>query len=157
MVEMQSIQFSGLNFSDSVEIKRIARIHQTGPLDWIKGYEVSEEAVEQTYKVLSESNDNPKTHVIVARDENENLVGFHWVSLGTEQGDVSARIESLWVDKKYRRKGIAKKLKQLGEAWMKENGAKKVSTAVFYVNKKMIEFNLKEGFTPGQVQMTKEL
>ena len=65
---MQGVQFSGLNFSDQEEIKRIARIHQSGPLDWIEGYEVSEEAVEKMYTVLNESKDNSKIHVIVARD-----------------------------------------------------------------------------------------
>ena len=153
---MIDIRFSGLNFSNQDEIRRVARVHVEAPLDWIEGYHVSEEAVEQTYKVLGESEDNPKTHVIVARDKDERLVGFHWISIVLDDED-SGRIESLWVDENYRRKGIATKLKVLGEIWMKENGAIQVLTTVFYVNKKMIDLNIKEGFTPGQVQMTKRL
>ncbi|MEM7124832.1 MAG: GNAT family N-acetyltransferase [Chloroflexota bacterium] len=153
---MKDIQFSGLDFSNQGEISRIARIHMEGPLDWIEGYQVSEEAVEQTYKVLSESNDNPNTHVIVARDRDKSLVGFHWISIVPEDED-SARIESLWIDESYRRRGIATKLKGLGEVWVKEKGAKQIITTVFYVNKKMIDLNIKEGFVPGQVQMTKQL
>ena len=153
---MQNIQFSGLNFDDEEEIKRIARVHQSGPLDWIEGYEVSEEAVEKMYTVLDESRDNPKMHVIVARDAEGNLVGFHWVNLDKED-ETSAHIHSLWVAEQHRRKGVAKKLKSLGEDWMREQGAKRVTTAVFYVNKKMIELNLQAGFVAGQVEMTKEL
>ena len=96
-------------------------------------------------------------HVVVARDEEGNLAGFHWVSVEDEGGEVSARIESLWVDQGHRRKGIARELKRLGEAWLRARGAKRITTGVFYVNKAMIELNLKEGFTPWQVQMTKEL
>ena len=40
---------------------------------------------------------------------------------------------------------------------MRAQGAKRVTTAVFYVNKKMIDLNLQAGFVPGQVEMTKEL
>jgi len=117
---------------------------------------VSEEAVDQTYKVLSESDNNPKTYVIVARDGDESLVGFHWVSIASDDGN-SGRIESLWIDENYRRKGVATELKVLGEIWMKERGAEQVITTVFYVNKKMIDLNIKAGFAPGQVQMTKQL
>ena len=153
---MQNIQFSGLNFADQEEIKRIARIHQSGPLDWIEGYEVSEEAVEKMYTVLNESEGNSKMHVIVARGADNDLVGFHWVNLDKED-KTSAHIHSLWVAEQHRRKGIAGKLKSLGEDWMRAQGAKRVTTAVFYVNKKMIDLNLQAGFVPGQVEMTKEL
>ena len=149
------IHFSGLDFSNNDELKQVAYIHQQGPLNWIEDYQVSEEAVEQTFQVLKESSRNPNTHVITAKDE-AILIGFHWISLDSEDKSL-ARIESLWVADQYRRQGIARRLKQLGEVWMKEQGAKQVKTAVFYVNKKMIEFNLREGFIPGQLEMTKEL
>ena len=156
---MDDITFSGLDFANLEEIKTIARLHQSAPLenDWIEGYEVKEASVEQTYTVLSNSLGSTKTHVVVARDTGDKLVGFHWVSASDEGGETVARIESLWVDQGHRRRGIARELKRLGEAWMKERGAKSITTGVFYVNKAMIELNLKEGFTPWQVQMTKEL
>ena len=152
---MQSLSFTGLNFGDAEEVRRIAQLHLRAPLDWIQGYEVKDEAVEQTFKVLTESSANPKTHVIVAR-ANTKLIGFHWISVVDEQLP-SGRIESLWVDEAQRRRGIARQLKKHGEAWFKEQGVKRITTKVFYVNQKMIELNLKEGFTAGQVTMTKEL
>ncbi len=156
---MDDTTFSGLDFTDLEEIETIARLHQSAPLEhgWIEGYEVKEASVEQIYTVLSNSSGSAKTHVVVARDKEDKLVGFHWVSVEDEGGETVARIESLWVDQRHRRKGIARELKRLGEAWLREHGAKRITTGVFYVNKAMIELNLKEGFTPWQVQMTKEL
>ena len=156
---MNDITFSGLDFANLEEIRQIARLHQSAPLEngWIEGYEVKEDAVEETYNVLANPENSAKTHVVVARDKEGDLAGFHWVSAEDEGGEASARIESLWVDQKHRRKGIARELKRLGEAWLRARGAKRITTGVFYVNKAMIELNLKEGFTPWQVQMTKEL
>ena len=156
---MSDITFSGLDFANLEEIRTIAHLHQSAPLEngWIEGYEVEEASVEQTYTVLSNSLGSAKTYVVVARDKEGNLAGFHWVSVEVERDETVARIESLWVDQKHRRKGIARELKRLGERWLKERGAKRITTGVFYVNKAMIELNLKEGFTPWQVQMTKEL
>ena len=152
---MLDLIFTGLDFANEAEISRIARLHQKGPLAWIEGYEVSEKAVKATFDVLSESQENPKTHVIVAR-VSDKLLGFHWLSITSEDSKLG-RIESLWVDEKYRNKGIAKRLKEHGEVWLKEKGVTRVKTAVFYVNKRMIDINLKAGFTPGQVEMTKKL
>ena len=152
---MLDLIFTGLDFANEAEIRHIARLHQKGPLAWIENYEVSEEAVKATFNVLSESQENPKTHVIVARISDK-LLGFHWFSITSEDNKLG-RIESLWVDKKYRNQGVARQLKARGEVWLKENGATRVKTAVFYVNKRMIDINLKAGFTPGQVEMTKKL
>ncbi|MEM8536196.1 MAG: GNAT family N-acetyltransferase [Chloroflexota bacterium] len=154
---MQNITISGLNFDNQAEIEQIARIHQNAPVDWIPDYTVDEASVSETSRILTDSRDNPNTHVFVARDQHENLIGFHWVSLVKEEQQTSARIESLWVHETHRRRGIAKALKQYGEDWMRANGAQRVSTYVFYVNKKMIDLNIQQGFIPGQLHMSKEL
>ncbi|NOK58711.1 MAG: hypothetical protein GFH27_549301n261 [Chloroflexi bacterium AL-W] len=154
---MQNIHISGLNFDNQAEIEHIARIHQSAPIDWIPDYTVNEASVSETIKILTESRDNPKTHVFVVRDEHANLIGFHWVSIVKEEQQTSARIESLWVHETHRRRGIAKELKRHGEDWMRANGAQRVSTYISYVNKKMIDLNIQQGFTPGQLHMSKEL
>ena len=151
--------FSSLDFADLAEIRQIARLHQRAPLDygWIEGYEVKEEEVEEVYDTLVNSEGSAETHVVVARDPEGKLAGFHWLSISSQRGEASGHIRSLWVDSAHRRKGIARELKRLGETWLRERGVKRVSTDVFYVNRAMIELNLKEGFTPWQVHMTKEL
>ena len=123
----------------------------------IEGYQIKDQAVEQTYKELITLPDDSVTNVIVARAGTGDLIGFHWIRVSSEGKQTSGRIHSLWVHEKYRRCGIARKLKELGEAWMREQGAVHVTTEVFYVNKKMIDLNIKLGFTPWQVEMTKDL
>jgi GNAT superfamily N-acetyltransferase len=154
---MDDIHYSTLNPDDKEARKRIARIHQEQPLDWIEGYQVVEEAVESTYNEMITPHADSTSTVLVAHDAGGTLVGFHWISVNTEREEATARVHSLWVHKAYRRRGIARRLKALGEDWMREGGAVRVTTEVFYVNKKMIDLNIKLGFTPWQVEMTKDL
>jgi GNAT superfamily N-acetyltransferase len=151
------ITFSGLNYDDPAEIERMARIHEGGPLDWIPGYEVSEALVAQRVISLRTTQDDTAVHILTARNEAGEVVGFHWLQRIEKYGRTGARIDSLWVDEAYRRQGIAQALKKRGEAWAKSVGAKFIVTEVFYVNKTMIELNLKLGFTAQQVEMIKDL
>ena len=154
---MADIKFSTLKHVTTADLKRIARIHQEQPLEWIEGYAVREEAVEGTYKELITPLEDKKSNLIAAYNDHGDLVGFHWISVKNQGEQTFARIHSLWVDPKYRRRGIAHQLKELGEAWMRAQGAVRVTTEVFYVNQKMIDLNIKLGFTPWQVEMIKEL
>lgn len=154
---MEKITFGGLNYDDSAEIERMARLHEQGPLDWIPGYEVAEALVVQRAISLRTTQDDTAVHILTARNEMGEVVGFHWLQRIEKDGRTSARIDSLWVDEAYRRQGIAQALKEQGEAWAKSIGAAFIVTEVFYVNKTMIELNLKLGFTAQQVEMIKNL
>jgi RimJ/RimL family protein N-acetyltransferase len=109
------------------------------------------------YCEFSATQEDPHIHIIVARKGDGDIIGFHWISVDDQHKDTVARIHSLWVEPGYRRRGIARELKTLGEAWMREQGAVRVTTEVFYVNKEMIDLNIKLGFTPWQVELTKDL
>jgi GNAT superfamily N-acetyltransferase len=154
---MGEITFSGLSYDDPAEIERMARIHESGPLDWIPGYKVDEALVAERAKFLRQSQGNEAVCVLVARNAADEMVGFHWLQRVEKYGRPCARIDSLWVDEMYRRQGIAQALKERGEAWAKSVGAALVITEVFYVNKGMIDLNLKLGFEARQVEMIKRL
>lgn len=111
------LHFSSLDFTNTDEIKKIAKLHLEVPLGLIPDYQVTEDHINQIYQALVKN--DPDTHLIVARDAEQNLIGFHWITL-LDQATKSARIDSLWVAEHYRRQGIAQKLKSLGEKWMKE-------------------------------------
>jgi ribosomal-protein-alanine N-acetyltransferase len=152
---MDNFIFDELDYSNPEEIKFVATLHQQQPLDWIDGYQVHDAKIEQTVMEMSAAKTDKSTCVITARTNKNIIVGFHWIRLKEEE--TTGRIHSLWVDEKYRRQGIASQLKKLGEEWFRARGATRISTEVFYVNKKMIDLNIKAGFTPWQVEMTKEL
>lgn len=95
--------------------------------------------------------------MLFAKTAEGEIIGMHWVALSDRQGEKVAHIHSLWVSGDHREQGIGKELKRLGEQWAKKNGAVMMITGVFYSNQDMIEFNIKMGFKPQQVEMTKKL
>lgn len=81
------------------------------------------------------------------------IAGFHWVDIEPE----GAHIKSLWVHENNQRQDVARELKNRGESWAKERGANSMKTCVHSANKRMMAFNLKCGFQPSWVTMTKKL
>ena len=154
---MEKITFSEPNYDNLAEIERIALLHEQGPLDWIPGYKVDDTQVERRTKFLRQAQENEAVHILAARNEDDEVVGFHWLQLIDRHGRSCARIDSLWVAEAYRRQGIAQALKEQGEAWAKSVGAALIVTEVFYVNQTMIDLNLKLGFEAQQVEMIKKL
>ena len=154
---MEKIKFSGPDYSNPAEIERLARLHESAPLDWIPGFQVKEAIVADRVKFLRDAEGNEAIHILTARNEAGEVVGFHWLQRTEKYGRTCARIDSLWVDEAYRRQGIAQELKARGEAWAKSVGAAFIVTEVFYVNQTMIDLNLKLGFEARQVEMIKDL
>ena len=150
------ISYGPLAFGDPEEVEWAARIHESAPLNWDPDYEVTDLRVGNWVKFLGEAANDPKVHVSVAR-LGPRLVGLHWLVMAEKHGVSCAHIQSLWVDPQQRSRGIGKALKDRGEAWAKSRGAKFVWTEVFYANQRMIDYNLRLGFSAGQVEMTKAL
>jgi hypothetical protein len=48
-------------------------------------------------------------------------------------------------------------MKEKAEVWAKKAGAEELRTEVYFANSRMIEYNKKLGYRPGQVIMTKDL
>lgn len=150
------MKFGPLNFSDPGEILRAAEIHEKAPLNWDPCFVVSTERIQSTFRFLKSAENDPSVFVLCARD-GDDLVGLHWVRLTEKHGQKCGHIGSLWVSEKFRKQGIGRELKTRGEEWAKSQGAEIMATQVFYSNKKMIDFNVKLGFAPLQVEMVKNL
>ena len=85
------------------------------------------------------------------------IVGIHVLRKMELLDSVGAHVANLWVDEKYRGKGIAKELKRRGELWAKSIGAEFLNTNVLPGNKIMLEMNKSQGFKPYKINMRKRL
>ena len=93
-----------------------------------------------------------KQYWIVA-EINGGIVGFG----SAEVKDKEGRLALLYIKKKFRRKGVGKKLTEERMKWLKKKGAKKVSAGML-INNKASRKNLdKIGFKPISIKLEKVL
>lgn len=95
--------------------------------------------------------------MVLARSQKNKLVGMHWVKVEDRSDKKFGNVVSLWVHKGYRRQGVATRLKELVEAWLRSQGASEVRTHVYVVNNKMLALNEKLGYKVILVGMAKKL
>ena len=69
----------------------------------------------------------------------------------------ACHIHGLWVDPGYRKQGIAKTLKTMGEAWGKERGCHFMDTNVLVTNQQMIKLNQDLGYEVARFNFRKPL
>lgn len=154
---MKKIEYGFLNFDNEAELKAAALAHESAPLNWDSSYLVTDDRVKMWLEVFLKIKDRGDAFLYVARNETKKIVGFHWVNIEKKDEQKCARIDSLWVDETCRKQGVGSRLKLEGEKWAKDQGAAYLRTGVFYNNQRMIDFNLKMGFKPQQVEMIKLL
>lgn len=85
------------------------------------------------------------------------IVGLHILRRFEEGPRVGVHIAGLWVAEAHRRRGIAQRLKQDGEAWARAIGADFINTNVRSGNARMLEINARLGFEPYRIQLRKRL
>jgi GNAT superfamily N-acetyltransferase len=152
-----NIIYQELNYNNEDEVYKAAKIHESAPLNWDSTWKVTEVGITQWVKRIHEFKNTNKMYLLFAKMPDGEIVGFHWLRLYEMHNSELVNIDSLWVSDKYRNNGIGRGLKERGEDWAKSKGAIKITTNVFYDNKKMIDFNLKLGFKAEAVNMSKKL
>lgn len=85
----------------------------------------------------------------------EKLVGFHAILLKEDPKGKYGSIGTFWVHSDYRKQGIGRRLKQLGEEWARANDCAFIQTGVHIVNERMLEINREAGYTLHSVNMRK--
>jgi ribosomal protein S18 acetylase RimI-like enzyme len=123
------------------ELHRIARIDNSIPAKFDPTWFTDEAALKERTEAFQKLSDADFFEVIY--DDSE-VVGFH-VLRGKPP---VAHIWTLWVHSDYRRRGLAKKLKERGLEWAKLNGFSYIQTSVNKENKRMHEINLENGYEP---------
>ncbi|MDK2843188.1 MAG: hypothetical protein PWQ17_2695 [Anaerophaga sp.] len=151
------VQYSRLESMDADLVRQIAEIHENAPSEWRDDHEVSDDRIQRRIEDLKTKITDSGFYLLMAQAPSGDLIGFHWLEIEEENKRRIGHIGSLWVAQKYRRQGIGKKMKEKAEVWAKKAGAEELRTEVYFANSRMIEYNKKLGYRPGQVIMTKDL
>lgn len=151
------IIYQELDYNNTDEIYAAAKIHESTPLNWNPSMKVTEEEIAYSVKKINESKDTKTVFILFAKLASGEIVGLHWLRLYERHNEQVVNIDSLWVNEKLRKNGIATELKRRGEDWGRSKGAKLVTTNVFCENEIMMKLNLKLGFKPDSIRMSKSL
>jgi GNAT superfamily N-acetyltransferase len=93
----------------------------------------------------------------VGRPPRRKIVALHIVRRFEEGPRVGAHIGGLWVAEPWRRQGVARRLKAMGETWARGVGASFLNTNVLVSNERMLDLNRKLGFEPYRLNLRKRL
>lgn len=85
------------------------------------------------------------------------MVGSHVLEIYHIDGKLACHIHGLWIDSEYRGKGIASKLKEMGEKWAIEKGCSLMDSNVRVTNESMIALNKKMGYEITRFNFRKNL
>jgi GNAT superfamily N-acetyltransferase len=85
------------------------------------------------------------------------IIGVHILRIYEEYERRGAHIAGLWVSEGYRGIGIARRLKEDGEAWARRVGAEFLNTNVHVDHGEMLRFNERVGFKAFRLNMRKDL
>jgi GNAT superfamily N-acetyltransferase len=101
---------------------------------------------------------DPKDDFFDVAVDDSKIIGFHIIKkIPSPPDKLAGLIITLWVDPRFRGKGIATQLKQRGEEWARSHKFEHLQTGVHSNNSRMISLNQKSGFQTFQVTMKKKL
>lgn len=156
---MEQIRYRLLNRKDRSEVGAVVLHHERSPLEWDASHVVEDVRIERSIETLSGPAlaNGRESWVMVALAASGELVGSHWLYVEGELEYRAVTIVSLYVDPRFRRTGVARKLKEAGEEWARASGAREIRTTVSLVNEKMIALNEGLGFQRNMLLMKKRL
>jgi aminoglycoside 6'-N-acetyltransferase I len=89
--------------------------------------------------------------VLLAKSDKQVRIGFAMFSIRNDYVEGALKtptgyLEGIYVESEYRKKGIATKLIQLGELWLKENGCTQIGSDTWLTDTGSRTFHKKMGF-----------
>jgi len=152
--QLETLEFNGFlirdcDYKNEAELREIARLDALIPKDWGMRAQVNIEERMQFFRELE-----VKGGKIFCAYQGSCLAGFHVLNLKDPK---NAGVIALWVNPVFRRRGLAEKMKELGEAWARGRGIETITTHVHATNSKMRKLNEKLGFTEKTVVYEKKL
>lgn len=149
------VSFRSVNYADEEELNLIALEDSKIPKLYDHEFSWSESSVVDR-KHLYRKQILPSDFFEVAIID-QKIAGFHIVKKIPYGISSAGLIITLWVDEKYRGRGIAKSLKERAEIWARKMGLDHFQTSVHASNKTMLEINQKSGFYITQYTLKKSL
>lgn len=104
---------------------------------------------------------NEDTNAVLIAKDNDNIIGYVYVQITSTENSLmqnkEALIDGLFIDSKYRGKGISKMLMSKAEEWAKKNNVKYLYVNVLEDNTKAIGLYRKLNFNNFELKLKKEL
>ena len=151
------VEFRTLDYANTGEVRRYLELFYAVPAEWDEYYlPKSSEFIESCVGTARNEENSNNTFSGVAL-EGADIIGLHILRRFDEGGLVGVHIAGLWVAERHRRTGVARRLKELGEAWARSIGANFVNTNVGVTNARMLAINQGIGFRPYKLNLRKRL
>jgi len=149
--------FRLLNYKDISEVRSFITLlyaisAEADPFHFDKSSEFIDGCV-----VKARREETPENTCAALALEGKEMVGVHVLRRFEEGPLVGAHVAGLWVAKRCRGRGVARRLKAMGEAWARSIGAHFLNSNVLVRNDPMLELNRKLGFETYRVNLRKRL
>lgn len=159
-----TIELRTLNYRDVAEVRAflalLAQISAEGDEFHV---ERSAEDIDRAVLKARREEDESNTFAGIALERRpqglpgSEIVALHIVRRFEEGPVVGAHIGGLWVVERWRGRGIARRLKAMGESWARGIGAAFINTNVLVNNQRMLRLNRALGFFDYRINMRKRL
>jgi ribosomal protein S18 acetylase RimI-like enzyme len=144
-LNQMTISYRKADFNNSDEMKSIAAIDMTIPALFDPLFEVNEKTISKRLEQLMKC--KPDDFFEVAVNQDGKIIGYHFMNqFISSHGVQAADVQTLWVDPEFRKQGIARTMKQHGEAWAKSRNLDHISTFVHGKNSSMQNLNKNLGY-----------
>jgi L-amino acid N-acyltransferase YncA len=138
----------------SKDLKKIDEIYVEGSIDEGK-YQFPNVSIKEMKKDLDKHKTSrrqgfrrymkSKKHYWIVAEENKEIIGFGQAWIKNKDTGIT---ESVYVDKKYRKKGIGNKIMKELIKWLKKQKLKYIESSCFIENKPSYKLHEKLGFKP---------
>lgn len=151
------MNYRRLNYRDHDEVRRyLSLLHDISAEGDAYHFEKSPEFIDRCMIKARREENESNTFAGLAHEHRE-IVGLHILRRFEEGPLVGAHVGGLWVAERYRRQGIATRLKVMGEAWARSIGASFLSSNVLVGNTRMLELNHQLGYSDYRIHLRKRL
>jgi GNAT superfamily N-acetyltransferase len=154
---VEGLVFRLLDYRDVGEVRSfVTLLHAIGeeadPYYFAKTPELIDRAV-----IIARREENPSNTFAGLALAGKAIVAVHVLRRFEEGPLVGAQVSGLWVMPRYRRHGVASRLKAMGEAWARSIGAHFLNSNVLSQNAPMLQLNRELGFENYRINLRKRL
>lgn len=149
------ITYRRFDLNNPTEVRFIAEIDMTIPAMYDDEFPVNEELILDRIENFKQF--KPDDFLEVAVTQDNRVVGYHFVQKIPYFKKWIGRIYTLWVADDYRRKGIAKALKEHAEIWGRNQNLDHLFTWVHVDNAGMLALNKSMGYEVANIKFKKKL
>ena len=155
-----NLEFRHINHDSYEEMREFLITHEfswrdSDPLGFVPK---TEEKRDHSAKYFMEEFKKPELKFCgICAFDGDKIAGSHFIEIQKIDGMRAAHIHGLWVDQSYRGNGIARRLKEMGEVWSREQNCVLMDSNVRVSNVSMITLNKKMGYEIARYNFRKKL